>query len=264
VAGAFGPKSVLEFPGYTPPGWLGTEAGPGTVTEFAVPVAALDAAVSVRLWSPEGTRPGEPLPLLVAHDGPEYDRLASLTRYLSAGITGGRLPRLRAALLAPGQRNRWYSANMSYTRALCTTVLPAITGQVATSVRVGMGASLGALALLHAHCRFPDAFDALFLQSGSFFVPRFDSQEQRFHYYRRVVRFVAGVHDGRLPSRTVPAVFTCGVIEENIENNRLMTKTLSARGYPTTLHEVPDMHNYTAWRDAYDPGLTELLGRVSR
>ena len=22
VAGAFGPKSVLEFPGYTPPGWL--------------------------------------------------------------------------------------------------------------------------------------------------------------------------------------------------------------------------------------------------
>jgi hypothetical protein len=24
------------------------------------------------------------------------------------------------------------------------------------------------------------------------------------------------------------------------------------------------MHNYTAWRDAFDPYLTELLGRVSR
>ena len=26
VAGAFGPKSVLEFSGYTPPGWLSAEA----------------------------------------------------------------------------------------------------------------------------------------------------------------------------------------------------------------------------------------------
>jgi enterochelin esterase family protein len=264
VAGAFGPKSVLEFPGYTPPGWLDGEAGPGTVTEFAVPVTALDAAVSVRLWSPGEVRDNERLPLLVAHDGPEYDTLASLTRYLSAGVAGHWLPRLRAALLSPGPRDRWYSANMRYTRALCTTVLPAITGRVATSERVGMGASLGALALLHAHCRFPDAFDALFLQSGSFFLPRFDSQEQRFRYYRRVVRFVAGVHDGGLPSRPVPAVFTCGVIEENIDNNRLMAKTLTARGYPATLHEVPDMHNFTAWRDAFDPWLTELLGRVSR
>jgi enterochelin esterase family protein len=264
VAGAFGPKSVLEFPGYTPPGWLSAEAGPGTVTDFDVPVTALDAAVAVRLWSPDGTGNDEPLPLLVAHDGPEYDRLASLTRYLSAGVAGHWLPRLRAALLSPGPRDRWYSANMRYTRALCTTVLPAITGQVATSVRVGMGASLGALSLLHAHCRYPDAFDALFLQSGSFFLPRFDAHEQRFHYYRRIVRFVQGVYDGGLPSRTVPAVFTCGVIEENIENNRLMAKTLTASGYPATLHEVPDMHNYTAWRDAFDPWLTDLLGRVGR
>ena len=54
------------------------------------------------------------------------------------------------------------------------------------------------------------------------------------------------------------------MIEENVENNRLMVKTLRGRGYPATLGEVPDMHNYTAWRDAFDPYLTELLGRVSR
>jgi enterochelin esterase family protein len=264
VAGAFGPKSVLEFPGYTPPAWLSVAAEPGDVTEADVPVKALDAAVSARIWSPAGTPPGERLPLLVVHDGPEYDSLASLTRYLSAGIAGHWLPRLRAALLSPGPRDRWYSANMRYTRALCTTVLPALTGQVATSARVGMGASLGALSLLHAHCRYPDAFDALFLQSGSFFLPRFDAHEQRFRYYRRIVRFVTEVHEGGLPSKPVPAVFTCGVIEENIENNRLMIKTVQDRDYPATLHEVPDMHNYTAWRDALDPWLTELLGRVSR
>lgn len=264
AAGAFGPKSVLEFPGYTPPEWLGSTAGLGTLTDVDVPVKALDAAISVRIWSPDGTRDDERLPLLVVHDGPECDTLASLTRYLSAGVAGHWLPRLRAALLSPGPRDRWYSANMRYTRALCTTVLPAVTGRVATSARAGMGVSLGALSLLHAHCRYPDAFDALFLQSGSFFLPRFDSQEQRFPYYRRIVRFVTGVHDGGLPSRPVTTVLTCGMIEENIENNRLMAKTLRARGYSATLHEVPDMHNYTAWRDALDPWLTELLGRVGR
>ena len=46
-----------------------------------------------------------------------------------------------------------------------------------------------------------------------------------------------------------------------------MTGALRAAGYPATLHEVPDLHNYTAWRDAFDPYLTRLLqevGRVSR
>jgi enterochelin esterase-like enzyme len=264
VAGAFGPKSVLEFPRYQPPGWLNIAAEPGNVIEVDVPVKALDAVVSARVWSPGDTRNDERLPLLVVHDGPEYGTLASLTQYLSAGVAGRWLPRLRAALLGPGPRDPWYSANMRYTRALCTAVLPAITGRVATSVRVGMGASLGALAMLHAHCRYPDAFDALFLQSGSFFWPRFDASERSFPYYRRVVRFVTGVHDGGLPPRLVPAVLTCGVIEENLENNRLMVKTLHDRDYPAALHEVPDMHNYTAWRDGFDPYLTELLGRVSR
>jgi len=128
----------------------------------------------------------------------------------------------------------------------------------------GLLLTSGALAMLHAYCRYPDAFDALFLQSGSFFLPRFDSHERWFPYYRRVVRFVTDTHDGGLPPRPVPAVLTCGVIEENLENNRLMVKAMRGRAYPATLHEVPDMHNYTAWRDAFDPYLTELLGRVSR
>ena len=91
------------------------------------------AAVAVRTWSPGDADDGEPLPLIVAHDGPEYDTQARLTQYLAAGVTSGRLPRLRAALLAPGspgqiQRDQWYSASASYTRALALTVLPALAG----------------------------------------------------------------------------------------------------------------------------------------
>ena len=68
-----------------------------------------------------------------------------------------------------------------------------------------MGASLGGLAMLHAYCRDPDAFDGLFLQSGSFFTPRFDAHERRFPYYRRVVAFVAGVHAGHCRTAGCPS-----------------------------------------------------------
>ena len=126
--GAFGPKSVLEFPSYRSPGWL----------------------TARRRGPPRDLRRAcRPLPLLVAHDGPEYDALASLTRYLAAGVAGRWLPRMRAALLSPGPRDRWYSANTRYARALAGAVLPALARRLATSRRIGMGASLGGLAMLH-------------------------------------------------------------------------------------------------------------------
>lgn len=261
VTGAFGAKSVREFTGYEPPAWLTAPAEAGDTFDLDLPARQLDATIRVRIWSPPGAQDDEPLPLLIVHDGPEYDSLASLTRYLAAGVTGAWLPRLRAALLSPGPRDRWYSANPRYARVLRQIAIAEVTGRVATKTRIGMGTSLGALAMLHVHCRFPDAFDALFLQSGSFFVPRFDGHERRFPYYRRIVSFVSGI---RLPGRPIPVELTCGSIEENLENNRLMTQTLQAHGYPARLHTVPDMHNYTAWRDCFEPYLTKLLWQAGQ
>jgi enterochelin esterase-like enzyme len=212
--------------------------------------------VDIRLWSPPDSAADEALPLLVVHDGPEYDELAGLTRYLAAGMAGKMLPRLRAALLGPGDRNRWYSASTRYASALCGSVLPALPA----TLTIGMGTSLGALAMLHAHSRYPAAFDALFLQSGSFFSPRFDAHERRFAYYPRIVRFVENIS---LP-RPIPVSLTCGGNEENIHNNRLMTATLLDRRYAADLHEVPGLHNFPAWRDAFDPHLADLLWRACR
>src|SRR5262245_33398236 len=104
----------------------------GQAAAFDVPVPALGAAIAVRTWAPAGTADDEPLPMLLAHDGPEYDA-AGLTAYLAAGAAGGCLPRLRAALLAPGERDRWYSASARYSRALAHAVLPALTGRLATT-----------------------------------------------------------------------------------------------------------------------------------
>jgi enterochelin esterase family protein len=255
--GALGPKSVLVLPEYRPPAWLTGPAVPGTVDELPVRVVGVELAV--RLWSPGDG----PLPLLLAHDGPEYDEHAGLTRYAAAMIERGAAPPFRVALLPPGDRDEWYSASAAYGRALCRQLLPALRAAVPVAGRpVGMGASLGGLAMLAAQRRFPDVFAALFLQSGSFFVPRFDRHESGFVRYGRIVRFVRGVLREPSHAAPVPVTLTCGAEEENVHNNRVMVEALRGHGYDATLHEVADLHNYTGWRDAFDPYLTGLLARA--
>jgi len=245
------------------PGWLSAAADPGSSTTVEVPAPALHGSIEVRIWSPANSCDGEPLPLLLVHDGPEYDALAGLTRYLGAGVAGGWLPRLRAALLNPGRRNSWYSANSRYASALADRVIPAVKQAVASTATVGMGTSLGALAMLHMHCRHPGIADGLFLQSGSFFVAGLDSQERPFPYYRRITAFTAALQAGGVPDVPVPVSMTCGETEENVANNRLILALLRSAGYPACLHEVADVHNYTAWRDALDPSLTKLVRLVT-
>ncbi len=256
--GAFGEKSVVQLAGYAPPAWLDARRVPGRTDVLTVASSALGADVEVAVWRPDDAPDGEPLDLLVAHDGPELDALARVTDHAAAQIAAGRLPRHRVALLAPGDRDQWYSASALYARTLARQVLPAIGGAVAVRRPVGIGVSLGALALLHAHYRFPELFAGLFLQSGSFFVPRFDAQEAGFVRYRRVARNVRAMLRER-PGRPVPVALTCGALEENVHNNRLMARALAGHGCPATLHEGRDLHNYTAWRDAFDPHLTALL-----
>lgn len=200
------------------------------------------------LWSPPGVPDGEPLPLLVVHDGPEYDERTGLTGYLEAGIRDKRLPRLRAVLLGPGDRNREYAASARYPQRLARFVPPA-------PVRIGMGTSLGALAMLHAHSSRPSLFDGLFLQSGSYFTPQCDPQERRFPYYSQVVRYTAAPK----LERPIPVTLTCGLDEENLANNRRIADLLREHGYPVTLHELPGGHDWQSWRAAFDPYLNGLL-----
>jgi enterochelin esterase family protein len=261
--GAFGEKSVVRLPGYVEPAWLSAERVPGATEALTVASSALGAELQITLWRPDDARDEERLPLLVAHDGPELDQLARLTDYAAAQIASGALPRHRVALLAPGDRDQWYSASALYARTLATRVLPAIAAAVAVRAPVGAGASLGGLAMLHTQRRFPDAFAGLFLQSGSFFMPRFDSQEAGFVRYRRIVRFVRQTLR-EPPRRTVPVALTCGALEENADDNRVMASALAAQGYPVRLDEGRDLHNFTAWRDAWDPHLTRLLSEAWR
>jgi enterochelin esterase-like enzyme len=225
-------------------------------TSEEVGVRVLGRELAIRIWSPGAGG----LPLLVAHDGPEYDERAHLTRYAAAMIRRGLLPPFRIALLPPGERDEWYSASAAYGRALCRRILPALREQVEVAgLPVGMGASLGALALLQAQRAWPGSFAGLFLQSGSFFVPRHDRHESRFPRYARVVRFVRGVMQAGAHAEPVPVMMTCGSEEENIHNNRQMAAALRAQGYDATLVEVPEGHDFEGWGEVLDPNLTRLL-----
>jgi enterochelin esterase-like enzyme len=184
-----------------------------------------------------------------------------LSRYSAAMIAAGTLPPHRVAMLAPGPRDEWYSASALYSRALYVDVIPALP---AAGPPVGMGASLGALAMLVTQRRAPGTFGGLFLQSGSFFMPRFDAHESGFPRYARIVRVVRRILRALEHPDPVPVQLTCGAAEENVLNNRVMARALAEQGYAARLDEVPDMHNYTGWRDAFDPHLTRLLQAVWR
>ena len=255
--GPFGAKSVLELPGYSAPAWLGRAAPWPVRAELAVPTAT--GAVDLTVRSPAVTTSR----VLLVHDGPEYDASAMLGEFAAAMVSDARLPPFQLVLAAPAARDDWYSADPAYTAALSTAVLPHLHRVLGTAgPAVLMGASLGALAALHLQRRHPDRVAGLFLQSGSFFTPELDTGEADFPHFTRIVAAVAAVHGNRPPGCPVRVVLTCGAAEENLPNNRLMAATLGRQGYPVALREVPDAHDYLAWRDAFDPHLVELLRGV--
>jgi enterochelin esterase-like enzyme len=262
VGGAFGDKSVLELPGYTAPAWTTAAPPRGPRRSLTLPSRGLQDDVPCVLWSPAGLADDAAAPLLVVHDGPEYDALACLTLFLDAMVDEGRLPPLRAALLAPVDRNETYSASPTYGRALALGLVPGLRKQVPTDQVLGMGASLGGLAMLQAQRAHPGTFAGLYLQSSSFFHRVLDEQESGFSRFSRITGFVEGVLRSGPHVDPVPVVMSCGLIEENVENNRLMTRALQAQGYDTRLVENRDVHTYTGWRDTFDPHLVDLVRRV--
>ncbi|HUG84769.1 MAG TPA: alpha/beta hydrolase-fold protein, partial [Euzebya sp.] len=163
-----------------------------------------------------------------------------------------------------GRRDPTYSAAARYADGLAFTALGwlARTAPQPPDTRpVLMGASLGALAALHAAHRHPGRFGGLFLQSGSYFTLRTDRHERDFAHFDRVSRFVGDVRRGRQVSGPLPITMTCGTVEENLANNAMMAEALAAAGHDVTFVQVGDGHTYTAWRDAFDPHLLDLLAR---
>ena len=209
-------------------------------------------------------RPGanEPGPLLVVLDGPDYARRGSLLRLLRRLVEEDRIPAHRVALVRAEDRFETYSASVPYARALAAA-LDELTGR-GRGRRVGLGSSLGGLALLHAHRLEPRAFSGLFLQSGSFFRRRTDPQESSFRRFSRIDRFVGTVLNAKDRARPVPTTLTCGLDEENYACNAAVAQALARQGYAVSFHAARGGHDWSAWRAALEVHLAPLLRRVWR
>ena len=118
--GAFGDKSVLLAPGYRPPAWLEEPAVAGELDQVGIRVLGRDLPIGI--WSPAE---GE-LPLLVAHDGPEYDELSALTRYAGAMVERGQVAAVPCRAAGAGRPRRVVLGVGARTAARSATVLPAI------------------------------------------------------------------------------------------------------------------------------------------
>ena len=264
----FGERSVLELEGYERPVWIDDDEAPaGTIEPLSIRSRLLRSEVGGFIWSAHGVEPDAPLPLLVVHDGPEYAEHSSLLRLFDSAIAELELKPFRAALVAPpGDRNETYSASTRYANALASEVVPGLRELAPTpdlpGARVGMGASLGALAAFHAHRVHRHLFGGLFLQSGSYFRRATDAQESSFPRFERIARFSGGVLRAESAPAPIPVVMTCGRTEENVGNNRALRDALVRQRYDVRLHEHHDLHNWVSWRDTFHPHLVALLERL--
>ncbi|MBW3594660.1 MAG: esterase, partial [Actinobacteria bacterium] len=236
------------------------------IRETEIRSRTLRTKLRALIWTTPGRTADEPLPLLVVHDGPEYNEFSDLLKLLQLRASDGTLPAMRAALVAPHDRDQTYSASAAYARALSYEILPALDKLAPTPhgrrMRAGMGASLGALSMLHVHRNNPATFGALYLQSGSYFRQRYDKQESGFVRFGRISRFMGRVLTADEWAHPIPVTMTCGTAEENLKNNRATADALRRQGYDIELVENRDAHNWIGWRDTFDPHLIDLLRKV--
>lgn len=215
--------------------------------------------VALRLRTVGQPAEGAAGPVLVVLDGPDYVSRARLLPVLRRQVDAGALPPHRVALVSAPDRFEDFSASARYGRALASAL-----DELGRARRVGVGASLGALALLHAHRLEPRAFAGLFLQSGSYFRRRTDPQERGFGRFGRIDRFVGSVLRGVDGARPVPTTITCALDEENYTNNAVLAQALAAQGYAVDFHAARGSHDWPTWRRAVESHLPPLLRKVWR
>jgi enterochelin esterase family protein len=261
VRTAFGERSVALLPGYERPAWLDSGAPEGRYQTFSHEDAVIgDLPISV--WSPLGLADEIPARLLIVHDGPEYAELSSLTVYASAMAASGALPPFRLALMQPVHRDEWYAANPDYVRAELDSIDTIRQRFAITPHLAVMGASLGGLSALALGLEGQPRVRGVFSQSGSFFEEKLDSQESAYPHFTRIVAAVRQIAATGRTEQPLHVALTCGIREENYANNVAMAKALTRLGHHVDLVDVPDLHNYTAWRDSLHPALTDMLRSV--
>lgn len=259
----FGANSVCRAYGYAEPDWGRShpEVPKGTLEERFMKSRHLPGRRRWTLYRPAGFQGVRPHPLLIVHDGRDHLRYADLGAVLDNLIHGGRIPPLMAALIDPGERLVEYAGSNAHADHLVGELVPRIEKEFhlvsAPEGRILAGASLGAVASLHAAARNPGFFGGLLLQSGSF-VHSGNGRSSRGPHFDPVAAFIDRFRSR--PVRAADRVFlSCGAYESLLRENREMLLVLQDAGMQLRYVEARDGHNWQSWRDQLQEGFSWLF-----
>jgi len=262
--GPFGSSSVCHSAGYRTPDWAVTdpEARQGELIELRMPSTAQRRENRVTVYLPARFRRTSRYPLLVVHDGGDYLEYAAMKTVLDNLIHRLDMAETVVAFTYPGDRLVEYPNSSAHARWIATELvgrleqdLPLAPGRGARAL---MGSSFGAVASLSTAVRYPDAFGALLLQSGSFVFTDIGAAHGEDRAFDPVVRFVNRYR--ARPQRVADRLFVCcGVYEDLIVQNRSMLPVFIEAGMEVDYVESRDGHNWESWRDRLREGLSWIF-----
>ncbi len=259
----FGANSVVHGVDYLEPEWARPDEGTRSaqVIERRFHSSVFGDVRPLSIYLPARFRDTRRYPLLIVHDGIDYQRFASLTTVLDNLIERLEIPPLIAVLTQSPNRVAEYAADDRQPAFLVDELLPLLQQEFPLlddpRDRGLMGASFGGVASLHAAWRRPGHFGKLLLQSGSFAFTDI-GEHGRGPLFDPVVRFVNEFRESPGP-REEQIFLSCGVYESLIHYNRAMLPLLAEAGADVRLIEAQDGHNWENWRDRLRDGLTWLF-----
>lgn len=259
----FGSNSVVAMPGYEVPTWVMSDerARAGRVERFVVSSTVYGDDRPIDVYLPAEYKPYKRYPLLIAHDGGDYRKFASMRTVLDNLIHRHEVAPVVVAFTTGVIRNREYGADPRQAAFLVDEVLPEIESRYAIADgpenRGLAGASFGAVTSLYTAWSRPGVFGRLLLQSGSFVFTDVGHHD-RSPLFDPVVEFVNAFRED--PGRTNAKIYmSCGTFESLIYYNRSLVPLLRGGGLDVRFVEAQDGHNWIAWRDRLREGLTCLF-----
>lgn len=260
----FGENSVAQTYGYSQPAWTVDQGAPrGRMETLAVKSAVFGHRRDESVYLPHGYDRHRPHPLVIVHDGSDYDDFAALTVSIDNLIVEGAIPPFITVLIDSQDRMGEYPRGRRHARYVVRELLPAIEADYAVSTdhrsRVLLGASLGAVAALSTAYRYPGTFGGLVLKSGSFVLDRRKLRSRPHPVFEHTARLVDALK--RAPGLTdVRAFVSTGELEGLASDNKALADILEERGIEVLFQSSWDGHHWHNWRDQLRDALTWVLG----
>lgn len=259
----YGANSVCHSEGYDIPDWIHEDPSVprGSLQERVMASQVLGGQRRVTIYRPARFRESRRYPLLIVHDGRDYQRFASMQTVLDNLIHRLDIAGLVVAFTDPPDRMDQYRDSPEHAAYIAEELVPALEAElplIGTPAGRGlMGASLGAVATLSTAIRYPDVFGRLLLQSGSFAFSDIGSHD-RGPIFDPIAEMVNSYRDR--PTAVSERVFvSCGAYESLIYENRSLVPVLQSTGMNVEYVESRDGHNWENWRDRLRQGLAFLF-----